>query len=289
MKVSLVLLTWNEIEGVKALWDRIPFDAVDEAFAVDGGSTDGTLEFYAEKGFRVLRQHSKGRGEAFRMAFERAQGDALLFYSPDGNEDPADIPKFRQPLEQGAQMVIASRMMKGAHNEEDDLWFKWRKWANNSFNLLANLTWNRRQAGKKKVFISDTINGYRAITKEAWDLIRPDGLGFTIEYQSSIRAMKLGLQVAEIPTYEGERIGGESYAKSLPTGLKFIKLYLNELFRGRDFGAETVAASTAGQVSQQDSQRKTEGTVVLPAAPPSTAASQQSSAEPQHTSLPPQD
>ena len=36
---------------------------------------------------------------------------------------------------------------------------------------------------------------------------------------ASIRAMKLGLRVAEIPTREGSRLGGESTAKSLPTGI----------------------------------------------------------------------
>ena len=43
MKSTLIILTRNEIEGVKALYDRIPFDQVDEAFVVDGGSKDGTL------------------------------------------------------------------------------------------------------------------------------------------------------------------------------------------------------------------------------------------------------
>ena len=51
MKISLVLLTLDELPGLEALFDQIPFDAVDEAFAVDGGSTDGTLEFYEARQF----------------------------------------------------------------------------------------------------------------------------------------------------------------------------------------------------------------------------------------------
>jgi len=42
-----------------------------------------------------------------------------LFFSPDGNENPADIPKFKPLLEQGNDIVIATRMTKTAHNEED--------------------------------------------------------------------------------------------------------------------------------------------------------------------------
>jgi len=229
MRTALVLLTLNERDGVAALFDQIPLDAVDEAFAVDGGSTDGTLDIFREKGFRVLDQNSKGRGEAFRLAFGSTDADALIFFSPDGNEDPADVRRFRSLLEAGNAMVIASRMMKGAVNEEDTQWLRWRKWANNAFNFLANAFWNRGP------YVTDSINGYRAITRDAWGQIRPDGAGYTIEYQSTIRSMKLGLPVAEFPTSEGARIGGESYAKSLPTGMRFLRLLWDEIRVGRRF------------------------------------------------------
>ena len=166
---------------------------------------------------------SRGRGEAFRIAFQTAAGDALIFFSPDGNEDPDDIPKFRDQLEAGHDLVIASRMMAGAHNEEDDELLRWRKWANQSFTLMANLIWNRGRP-----YVTDTINGYRAIRKEAFEKLRPDSSGYTIEYQTSIRAMKLGLSVVEFPTHEGARIGGESYASSLPTGLKMLQTLWGE-------------------------------------------------------------
>jgi glycosyltransferase involved in cell wall biosynthesis len=229
MKISLVILTYNEIVGLQAVFDRIPQEAVDEIFAVDGGSTDGTVDFLRERGIKVHGQTVQGRGEAFRVAFQKARGDALLFFSPDGNEDPLDIPKFRPFLEQGYDMVVGTRMVKGAHNEEDDLFFKWRKWANNIFNLMANLTWNRTG------FVTDTINGFRAITKSAWKIMALDGPGYTIEYQSSIRCFKKGLKIAEFPTREDARIDGREGSPSTKTGLEFLKLYLRELKVGRDW------------------------------------------------------
>jgi glycosyltransferase involved in cell wall biosynthesis len=218
-----VILTLNEIDGLRVIFSQIPRDTVHEVFAVDGGSTDGTLGFFAEHGVKVFSQSVKGRGAAFRLAFEKASGDALLFFSPDGNEDPRDIPRFQPLLEQGNGMVIATRMVKGAHNEEDELLFKWRKWANNVFNFLANLTWNRG------VHVTDTINGFRAITKKAWSELNLDGPGYTIEYQSSIRAFKLGLKVAEFPTHEAVRIDGREGSPSLPTGIAFLKMYFSEI------------------------------------------------------------
>ena len=227
MRVTLVILTRNEIVGLRAQWDRIPFAAVDEAFAIDGGSTDGTLDFYREKNFRVIDEQSAGRGEAFRIAFKRATGDALIFFSPDGNEDPADIPRFRPLLEAGHDMVIASRMSRGARNEEDGQLLPLRKWANIAFNRLANAAWNRGE------YVTDTINGFRAITRSAWRKLALDGNGYTIEYQSTIRALKLGLRIAEFPTYEGDRIGPGG-SPALKLGVQFLRLYARELRLGRD-------------------------------------------------------
>ena len=227
MKSSLIILTLNEIEGVRTLYDRIPFDAVDECFVVDGGSIDGTVEFFREKGIKVVPQEIKGRGEAFRIAVKRAEGDHLIFFSPDGNEDPDDIPKLLELLAMGYDIAIASRFLSGSQNEEDDLRFPWRAWANRAFTFIANIIWNTNRN-----YITDSINGYRAIKKEAFNKLNISAPGFVIEYQMSIRAMKLGLKVVEIPTVEGQRIGGVSTAKSIPTGLLFLRFLLKEIMNG---------------------------------------------------------
>lgn len=225
MTISLVLLTFNEIDGVRAMIPKIPRDSVDEIFVVDGGSTDGTCEFFTEQGIRVVSQQKKGRGEAFRVAFKEAKGDAIIFYSPDGNEDPNDIPKFRALVDAGNDMVIASRMMRGAFNEEDISWFRPRKWVNNAFNILANIFFR-----KEGPWVTDSINGFRAVTREAFEILKPDSVGYTIEYQMTIRAFKSRLNIVEFPTHEGQRVGGESKAPSLPTGWRFIKLLVWEIF-----------------------------------------------------------
>jgi glycosyltransferase involved in cell wall biosynthesis len=224
MRLSLIILTKNEIDGVHALILQLPRDIADEILCVDGGSKDGTREFLAAQGLKVLSQTSPGRGEAFRFARQEATGGALLFFSPDGNEDMAELPRFRALLESGADMVIGSRMMAGAHNEEDEQLFRWRKWANNLFNFFANAFWN------KGPYITDSINGYRAITTRAFDLLQLDATGFVIEYQMTIRAMKRGLRIIEFPTHEGRRIGGKTGAKAIPTGLIFLRLLFAELF-----------------------------------------------------------
>ena len=67
----------------------------------------------AEKGIPLLEQPIAGRGVAFRVAAEAVDTDRLIFYSPDGNEDPADIVRLDDALLSGADLAIASRFAKG--------------------------------------------------------------------------------------------------------------------------------------------------------------------------------
>jgi glycosyltransferase involved in cell wall biosynthesis len=230
MTFGLILLTFNEIDGITKLWEEIPFDNFDECFAVDGGSKDGTLEFFNKKSFPVSDQSKKGRGEAFRIAFKNSNSDVLIFYSPDGNENPKDIIRLRNQFieNNNLDLVIYSRMMEGAFNEEDDQIFKFRKWANNIFTFSANLIFNKNYSSN---YVTDSINGFRGFKRSSFNLLQLDAEGYTIEYQSTIRAFKNKMMIKEIPTIEGQRIGGESYAKSIPTGFRFIHCLLKEIIR----------------------------------------------------------
>lgn len=229
MKTALCLLTLNEKECLEKILPSIPQpseeNGFDEIYAIDGGSTDGTLDFLKEKNIPVVGQSKRGRGEAFHEAFRNINADLFIFFSPDGNEDPKDIPKFKKFFNDGADLVIASRMMKASYNEEDDLIFKWRKWANNSFNILANLFFRRKGS-----FVTDSINGFRGLTRETYNKLQLSAQDYTIEYQMTIRAFKKKLQIQEFATHEGERIAGETGAPSIPTGLRFIKRFITEIF-----------------------------------------------------------
>jgi glycosyltransferase involved in cell wall biosynthesis len=226
-RASVIILTRNEIEGVRTIVPKLPKSSSWEYFAVDYHSVDGTKEFFKKHRIPVIEQKNPGRGEAFALGARHAKAEILVFFSPDGNEDPKDIPLLIDRINKGADLAIASRFMRGARNEEDDEKLKFRAWANRGFTWIANILWGGR--------VTDTINGYRAITKHALFDLHVDAKGFCIEYQMTIRALKRKFTIVEIPTREGNRIGGHTTAYAVPTGLRFLWYLAREIVLGNRF------------------------------------------------------
>ncbi len=219
---TLIILTMNEIEGLRKIFPKMPIGKIEEVIAIDYNSTDGTLEFFRKNKIRVIEQKIKGRGEAFRIGVSLAKYEDVVFFSPDGNEDPEDIIKIFRYLSEGYGMVIASRFMKGSVTDDKDSVMRYRSFGNRFFTMIANILWDGH--------LTDSINGFRGIKKKEFMKIKPNAHGFGIEFQISIRALKKKIKIKEFPTKEYPRIGGRSTAGALKVGWLFIKLIASELF-----------------------------------------------------------
>jgi glycosyltransferase involved in cell wall biosynthesis len=228
VSVSLVFVTKNEEEGVRAILPQMDLSLYTEVFAVDGRSKDGTCEALESYGVKVFQQSTPGLGAATLEARQHCKTDAMIFFHPDGNEDFQDIPKFLEYLDLGYELVIASRMIKGAYNEDDSKIFRIRKWANLGFALLSNTLF-----GSRKCRVSDVVQGFRAISTAAFDRLNLDQTNCTIDYQMVIRSLKARLRIAEFPTHEGHRIAGATNFASIPTGIAEVKMLLREIRLGK--------------------------------------------------------
>jgi glycosyltransferase involved in cell wall biosynthesis len=228
LRLSLCLLTWNEIEGCRIDLPRIAsneFDEFEEIYAVDAGSTDGTVEYLLEKGIPVHRQPVRGYNQAYICAFEKCTTDALIIFHPKGNIDPGEINKFRLLLE-GHDLVIASRMVRGARNEEDHRLFRPRKWFVLGLAVVSAMIWR----GKGSM-IWDVLHGFRAMRREAFFAIDPLPAGLSIDLEMVVRCYRRGLQMVEFPITEHGRGWGETHFKAFPTGKAMLRYLMRELRR----------------------------------------------------------
>lgn len=225
MTVALCLVTWNEIDGVKhdvPLIDRSKFDQI---YCIDGGSTDGTVEYLAAAGIPVYRQTAKGLNQACWDGVEKCDCDAFVFFHPKGTIPVADTYKFRAFYEDGYEFVVGSRMTKGAHNEEDLKLFKPRKWFVLATGLAAKILFKRE--GNT---VWDTLHGFRGMTKKAFlSMPKTDGK-VTIDMEMVCHAYKARLKRIEFPTSESPRLGGVTHFKAWATGKQILKCLWKELW-----------------------------------------------------------
>src|SRR3989338_2994051 len=104
MKVTLVLPVLNEIDGMRAIMPKIKPEWYDQLIILDGGSTDGTQEYAAEKGYLTHVQREKGMRNAYREILPLIQGDVVVTFSPDGNCIPELIPELTRKMAEGYDM-----------------------------------------------------------------------------------------------------------------------------------------------------------------------------------------
>ncbi|MBL7047349.1 MAG: glycosyltransferase, partial [Candidatus Marinimicrobia bacterium] len=121
MKVTLLIFTWDEIDGMRAIMPQIKKEWYDQLIIVDGGSTDGTIEYAKEHGYYLFVQKERGAGAAFIEAMEKVTGDVVITFSPDGNSDPERIPPLIEKMKEGYDIVIVSRYLNGAKSYDDDI------------------------------------------------------------------------------------------------------------------------------------------------------------------------
>src|SRR5262249_9618611 len=118
--VTLLIPTLNEIDRRREIMPRTDPAWIDQLLIRDGGSTDGTVEYARAHDYQVHVQREPGIRFGYREALPQIEGDVILTFSPDGNSIPELIPQLIDKINEGYDMVIASRYLGDARSEDDD-------------------------------------------------------------------------------------------------------------------------------------------------------------------------
>jgi glycosyltransferase involved in cell wall biosynthesis len=218
----------NEIIGMREIMPLVRREWVDQILILDGGSTDGTAEWARENGYEVHVQQEPGIRQGYREVLPLIRGDVVLTFSPDGNSVPELIPQLIATIDDGYDMVIASRYRPPAHSADDDWVTAFGNWL---FTRIVNVLHGGHytdamviyRAYRKRLISELELDQDRWHSTPEW-LFR---CRISWEPLLSARAARRGLKITEIPGDEPPRLGGERKLRVVRWGAS----YLYQFFR----------------------------------------------------------
>jgi glycosyltransferase involved in cell wall biosynthesis len=238
-RVSVIVPAMNEADNLPHVLPHIP--DVHEVILVDGWSTDGTMEVAKQlrPDIRIVSQQRRGKGAALCAGFEAATGDIIVTIDADGSTDPREIPLFVDALKNGADFVKGSRFLDGGGTSDMPVY---RQLGNFGFVVMVRALYGGR--------FTDLCYGYNAFWKRVLPALDLDGDGFEIETMMNIRALRAGLRVAEVPSFESARVYGEGRLRTIPDGLRVLRTILSERLPRR-FRRRRIAPMSPAEVAPE--------------------------------------
>ena len=205
--VSVVIPAKQEAPSIAGVIDRTRRYA-NAIIVVVGESTDGTADVAAGSGARVVADGGRGKGEAIRRAIPLIRTPVVVFIDADGSHDPEDIPLLVQPILAGeADHVTASRL-RGGSSELHGGFDEFMRLSGSSF-ITACINW------RFKCQLSDSQNGFRAVRTSVLQQLNLRENTTTIEQEMTIKTLRQGWRMAEIPSHEHRRAHGSSHIRVL--------------------------------------------------------------------------
>jgi len=231
-KVSIILPTFNEkpniIELIKKINDVV--NVQKEIIVVDDNSPDGTSDA-VEKLIKKnvipslkleKRMSDHGLTKSIWHGIEVSKGDIIVWMDCDFSHPPELIPSLLEKIEEGYDIAVASRFIKGGgfkknlKNSEDSLLAVFlSRIMNYSIQLLLDSRFR------------DYTSGFIAIRRKVFKNIKLQGDYGEYFIDLMVRAILLGYKFVEIPFVNLPRKYGESKTgSSISTLVKRGKNYI---------------------------------------------------------------
>lgn len=233
----VVIPMYNEEHGAESCVRRVcavlaDLPVASSLVAVNDGSRDGTgaiLDRLAGEfpNLEVVHHASNsGYGAALRTGMRRAAEkdfDYALFMDSDLTNDPEDIRRFLPLMQQGVDVIKASRFVAGGRMEG----VPWRRSVfSHAGNGLARLLFG--------IGIRDCTNGFRAVKVGILSRMRLGESGFPIIMEELYQAKSLAKTFSEVPVVLTSRAAGQrptSFSYKPETLRKYLRYALKAFFR----------------------------------------------------------
>jgi dolichol-phosphate mannosyltransferase len=237
LRKLVIIPTYNERENIEAiLLAVLALEGDYHLLVVDDASPDGTADvvraLQAEHGRRLhleVRQGKQGLGTAYIHGFKwglKNGYDVICEMDADFSHNPEDLPRLVAACEQGADVAVGSRYVKGGRIEN---WPFDRHLYSRGGSFYTRLI--------TRIPVKDATAGFVCYRREVLDAINFEQIrfvGYAFQIEMKFAAWKLGFRIVEVPITFVDRKFGSSKMHSgiLKEGvLGVLKIQWNSLFK----------------------------------------------------------
>lgn len=216
MDVAALIPAHDEAERIaQTIRATLDIEGVSRVVVVDDGSEDDTAALAESAGAKVVRMAGNaGKGGALEAGAMRVENaDVVLLLDGDLGESASEASALLAPIFAGqADMTIAT--FPKAPGKA-------------GFGLVKNLARNGIRKLSGTTFEAQApLSGQRALTGECLSAIRPFAAGYGVEVALTVRALRRGFRVVEVPTTMTHAHTGRDAAGFVHRGRQFVHVAL---------------------------------------------------------------
>lgn len=199
--LSIIIPVYNEEDTIDEILKRVQSVKLDgykkEIIVVDDGSRDGTrsaLKIWEKRVQVIYKTKNEGKGSALSEGIKRATGDIILIQDADLEYSPDDYPMLLEPFKNTHVDVVYGSRFLGPHLSTMFVYAQGNKFVTFVTNILFNTN------------ITDMETGYKVFRKKVLEGITIHAKRFDVEPELTVKALKRGYQIYEVPiSYYGRR------------------------------------------------------------------------------------
>jgi dolichol-phosphate mannosyltransferase len=213
MQATVLVPTYNERANIETMLHALAtvLREGDRVLVIDDNSPDGTGDVAARLAgelpfVSVLhRERKEGLGPAYLAGFRRALADGaelILEMDCDFSHDPKDVPRLIAAAEEGADLVLGSRYVRGGGVGN---WGALRRFISRGASTYTGLF--------LRMGVKDPTGGFKCFRRRVLETIALDAVtakGYAFQIEMTYRAKLAGFKVMEVPITFVDRTAGKS-------------------------------------------------------------------------------
>ena len=168
---------------------------------------------------KILHQSGRGFGNALIDGINNVETDYTCIFNADGSFDPKYLKEMLKLCEENRDFVFASRYKKGGGSDDDTLL---TKVGNMIFTFIGRIFFSTK--------ISDILYTFLLGKTESFKKLELKSNDFCLCVEMPIKAVKIGMNIVDVASYERKRIAGVKKVNEFRDGLKILTYMVKFFF-----------------------------------------------------------